>query len=58
MRHQDELLAERQWLSWDTFFADHFRTSDMRLTQEPWQELLPGFDAGFWAHAKAAMFGG
>ena len=58
MRYQDDLLAEREWQSWDTFFSNHFRSSDLRLSAERWQELVPGYDAGFWAHVKAAVFGG
>lgn len=58
MRHEEGLLAERQWRSWNTFFSDHFRASDMRLTPARWEELVSGFDAGFWTHVKGAVFDG
>lgn len=57
MRYEDDLLAERQWRSWDTYFTEHFPPSDMRLTQARWEELVPGYDASFWAHVKGALFG-
>jgi len=57
MRHEDGLLAERQWRNWDMYFADQFRGGDLRLTEERWQELVDGFDPGFWAHVNKAAFG-
>jgi len=58
VRYQDDLLAERQWRSWDTFFTSHFRSSDLRLNEERWEALVPGYDEGFWAHVRIALFGG
>ena len=29
----------------------------MRLTEKRWKELVDGFDPGFWAHVKEAVFG-
>jgi len=57
MRHEDGLLSDRSWASWDRFFTDQFRHSDLRLGEARWQALVDGFDAGFWAHVKAAVFG-
>ena len=39
------------------YFADQFRGGDLRLTEERWQELVDGFDPGFWAHVNKAAFG-
>lgn len=57
MRFNEDLLSERHWQAWDTYFTDHFRNSDMRLNEERWQELVPGFDAGFWGHVRGAVIG-
>jgi hypothetical protein len=57
MRHEEDLLDERQWRAWDTFFSAQFRDSDLRLTETRWEELVGGFDAGFWAHVREAAFG-
>jgi len=58
MRHHEDLLAEQHWQNWDTYFADLFRNSDLRLTPERWQELVDGFDPGFWAHVREAVVKG
>jgi hypothetical protein len=58
MRHAEGLLAERQWQSWDTFFTDYFRNSDLHLTRARWDALVHGFDSGFWAHVKQAVLEG
>lgn len=57
MRHEDGLLAERQWHNWDMYFADQFRGGDLLLTEERWRELVDGFDPGFWTHVQKAAFG-
>ena len=57
MRHEEDLLDERQWRAWDTFFSAQFRDSDLRLTAARWEALVGGFDPGFWAHVKEAAFG-
>ena len=54
-RHQEDLLAERHWHNWDLYFADQFRDGDLKLTEERMQNLVEGFDAGFWEHVKAAV---
>jgi len=56
MRHQEDLLAERHWYSWDTCFTGEFRDGDLRLTRARWEALVEGFDAGFWAHVRQAVF--
>lgn len=56
MRHREDLLAEQHWRNWDIFFSDHFRTSDLRLTEQRWAQLVEGFDPGFWAHVRQAVF--
>lgn len=57
MRVNEDLLSERHWRAWDTYFTDLFRNSDMRLSEERWEELVSGFDAGFWAHVRQAVLG-
>ncbi len=57
MRHEEDLLDDRQWQAWDTFFSAQFRDSDLRLTEARWEELVGGFDGGFWAHVGGAVFG-
>jgi len=57
MRREDGLLSERNWQSWDLFFSDQFRNSDLRLSEQRWQELVDGFDRGFWGHVRGAVFG-
>jgi hypothetical protein len=55
-RHSEDLLADRHWQSWDTYFTDHFRNSDLRITQEWWDGNRSGFDPGFWEHVRVAVF--
>lgn len=57
MRHREELLAEQHWRNWDIYFTDQFRNSDLRLTKLRWEQLVDGFDPGFWAHVEVAVFG-
>ena len=57
MRHREELLAGQHWRNWDTYFSDQFRNSDLRLTRLRWEQLLGGFDPGFWAQVREAVFG-
>ena len=56
MRRQEDLLAERHWRNWDTYFTGEFRDGDLRLTGTRWEALVDGFDAGFWAHVRQAVF--
>jgi hypothetical protein len=56
MRHDEDLLAEQHWRNWDTYFTDQFRNSDLRMTERRWEELVDGFDPGFWAHVRKAVF--
>jgi len=57
MRYLEDLLAERHWRNWDTYFTGHFRDSDLRLTEARWEALVGGYDPSFWAHVKQAVFG-
>lgn len=56
MRHQADLLSERQWQAWDVYFIDLFRRGGERITRQRWNRLRRGFDAGFWAHVDSALF--
>ncbi len=55
-RHQRELLAENQWVAWDTYFTHMFSTGGEAITKARWEELQYGFDDEFWKHVGAALF--
>jgi hypothetical protein len=56
LRHEEGLLADRSWQAWNGFFVDQFRSTDLRLTERRWEELVEGFDAGFWGHVRTSLF--
>ena len=55
-RHQRELLGDRQWIAWDTYFTHLFSNSAEKMGKERWQELEYGFDRGFWVHVGEVRF--
>ena len=55
-RHQRELLAESQWIAWDTYFKHMFSTGGEAISKSRWEELQYGFDKNFWEHVGAALF--
>jgi len=55
LRQEDGLLSERSWTGWDGYFADLFSNSDVRLSEQRWEQLAEGYDAGFWAHVTASV---
>lgn len=57
MRYQEDLLSERQWQAWDTYFTDLFSTGGEKLSRKVWDGYRSGFDPGFWAHVDAAVLG-
>lgn len=56
-RHQRDLLADQQWLAWDTYFVGIFTKGAPAIDRERWEELTYGFDADFWAHVGRSIFG-
>ena len=56
MRHQADLLSERQWRAWDTYFTDLFSRGGERISKQRWDQLRSGWDAGFWSHVDKALF--
>lgn len=57
LRREEDLLTERSWQSWDAFFTEQFRDSDLALPRERWERLVEGFDPGFWGHVATALYG-
>ena len=55
-RHQRELLAENQWIAWDTYFTHVFSTGGEAISKSRWEDLQFGFDKDFWKHVGAALF--
>lgn len=58
MRHEADLLSDRQWQAWNTYFIELFTHGAERLSKQRWDGLRQGFDAGFWAHVDEALFTG
>lgn len=56
-RYHADLLAESEWLAWDGFFGEVFRTGEEALSIELWREYQYGYDPRFWAHVHHALFG-
>ena len=55
-RHERELLAENQWIAWDTYFTHMFSSGGEAVSKTRWEELQYGFDHDFWEHVGAALF--
>lgn len=55
MRHQDDLLSDRQWRAWDGYFTDLFANGAEKIDKAFWDRYRSGFDAGFWAHVNSAL---
>ena len=55
-RHERELLAENQWIAWDTYFTHMFSSGGEAISKSRWEELRYGFDHDFWEHVGAALF--
>jgi len=55
-RYQRELLAENQWVAWDTYFTHLFSSGGEAISKARWEELQYGFDKDFWGHVRAAIY--
>ncbi len=55
-RFKRELLAENQWVAWDTYFTHMFSTGGEAISKSRWEDLHFGFDKDFWEHVGAGLF--
>ncbi|MDX1554944.1 MAG: hypothetical protein R3212_02865, partial [Xanthomonadales bacterium] len=56
MRHQAELLSDRQWHAWDAYFTDLFSDGAEKFDRPFWERYQFGFDTDFWNHVDRALF--
>ena len=56
-RYTRELLSEDQWMTWDRYFTHMFSDESEAISKARWEELSYGFDAEFWDHVGAVLFG-
>lgn len=55
-RRKRDLLAYEEWIAWDRYFAETFRTGGEKLSLEQWDKLRYGYADDFWAHVRTSLF--
>ena len=56
-RYTRELLSADQWMTWDRYFTHMFSNESEAISKARWEGLGYGFDAEFWDHVGAVLFG-